>query len=362
MTGIIRHPKVQKAINHPKVRKVVNKKTILWFGLIKLVIYIFTASFFAIHAMNAEAAYGLPDSYTQVKTADSNTVYYLNHATGQKKAYTSSSAFFSYGNEFNQVKTISRDKLSLWADVKLIKTADSKNIYYIQGKTKSALNNSDLAVFANEQITDVNVSDFLSYKTVKRSEANIYPNSKTKVNTSAVASQYSISPINDRSVATETATSSDSHSKKAALRPSKLSNANDSLFRWPTSSHRISYYFHDANYPFRNYGEHDAIDIITSQGSSVYAAADGKVIDVADNNNGNFNYITVLHSNGITTRYGHVSKINVALGDEVIAGQKIALSGGKPGTIGAGPYTTGAHLDFQVTKDGAAVDPLPFME
>jgi murein DD-endopeptidase MepM/ murein hydrolase activator NlpD len=140
------------------------------------------------------------------------------------------------------------------------------------------------------------------------------------------------------------------------------SNPTGLSLAWPTSSRRISYYFHDANYPFIGYGEHTGIDIVTSQGTSVYAAGDGEVIDVADNHNTNYNYVTIRHADGLTSTYGHLSRVDVKMGDRVQGGQKIGLSGGKPGTTGAGPYTNGAHLHFEVSLNGELVDPLNYLQ
>ena len=61
------------------------------------------------------------------------------------------------------------------------------------------------------------------------------------------------------------------------------------------------------------------------------------------------------------TLYGHVSDIMVMDGQSVKAGDVIGLSGGTPGTKGAGLYTTGPHLHFEILKDGVHVDPLEYM-
>jgi murein DD-endopeptidase MepM/ murein hydrolase activator NlpD len=132
-------------------------------------------------------------------------------------------------------------------------------------------------------------------------------------------------------------------------------------FQWPvTPSMGISAHFDDAGYQERFGMPHQAIDIPTPQGSVVYAAADGTVAKVTDNGLG-FNSIVLKHGNGMATLYGHVSKFLVVEGDEVHAGDAIALSGGMPGTPGAGHMTTGPHLHFQTLKDGVPVDPLGYL-
>ena len=59
--------------------------------------------------------------------------------------------------------------------------------------------------------------------------------------------------------------------------------------------------------------------------------------------------------------YGHISGVNVSKFDVVKRGQVIAKSGGEPGTMGAGPMTSGPHLHFEVFKNGEAVDPLAYL-
>ncbi|MFC1663495.1 murein hydrolase activator EnvC family protein [Patescibacteria group bacterium] len=155
----------------------------------------------------------------------------------------------------------------------------------------------------------------------------------------------------------------------------------DGRLIWPVNpSGGISAYFHDPKYPYRNLFEHNAIDIPKQQGTQVLAAADGEV-KIARNVGWNttycpayfgnnpcpaYNYIIIYHGNDIATTYGHLSQIYVAEDDLVKQGEVIALSGGTPGTAGAGLLTTGAHLHFEVrelNEDGypIAVDPLLYL-
>ena len=59
--------------------------------------------------------------------------------------------------------------------------------------------------------------------------------------------------------------------------------------------------------------------------------------------------------------YGHISGFLVEERQKVRAGDAVALSGGRPGTKGAGRLTTGAHLHFEVLKDGTQVNPLQYL-
>ena len=135
---------------------------------------------------------------------------------------------------------------------------------------------------------------------------------------------------------------------------------NDSGFIWPVAKNRITAYFHDPDYPFRYIFEHPAIDIKAAQGSSIKAAASGYVAIARDAGRG-YSYIMIVHGNGLATVYGHVSRIFVAPDEYVVQGQAIGLSGGMPGTSGAGPLTTGPHLHFEIRLNGVPVDPLEYL-
>jgi murein DD-endopeptidase MepM/ murein hydrolase activator NlpD len=138
-------------------------------------------------------------------------------------------------------------------------------------------------------------------------------------------------------------------------------DASEFVLRWPVSPARgISAYFHDPSYT-KVFGViHNAIDIPVNQGTAVLAPADGVVYKVKDNGYG-YSYLILAHKGGFMTAYGHILEFRVEAGDKVKEGQTIALSGGTPGTKGAGLMTTGAHLHFEVMKGGKYVDPLEYL-
>lgn len=134
-----------------------------------------------------------------------------------------------------------------------------------------------------------------------------------------------------------------------------------SVLDWPVAPLLgISARFHDGSYKARFGMEHEAIDIPVNQGSPIAAAADGVVRTVSDKGMG-FNSLVIEHGGGVATLYGHVSEFLVSEGDVVHAGDIVAKSGGRPGTKGAGLFTTGPHLHFEVHVDGTPVNPLGYL-
>ncbi len=130
---------------------------------------------------------------------------------------------------------------------------------------------------------------------------------------------------------------------------------------WPVNPVRgITAYYHEASYA-RLFGmQHNAVDVRAAQETPVKVAAEGIVYKAVDNGFG-YSYVMVAHAGGFMTLYGHISKILVNEGDMLSQGDIIGLSGGIPGSKGAGVYTTGAHLHFEIIKDGSYEDPLNYL-
>lgn len=117
---------------------------------------------------------------------------------------------------------------------------------------------------------------------------------------------------------------------------------------WPTSGSLSS------PYGMRHGRMHYGIDIANKTGTPVYAAAAGQVIRAG----WYYNYgltVDIDHGNGLMTRYGHLSSINVKYGDKVKNGQLI----GKMGNTG---YSTGPHLHFEVRVNGKPRNPMSYLD
>ena len=98
---------------------------------------------------------------------------------------------------------------------------------------------------------------------------------------------------------------------------------------------------------------HTGIDLRGDTGDPVRATANGKVT-IAGMNGGYGNMVEVDHGNGFATRYGHMSKIEVKVGQQVRIGETI-------GRIGSTGRSTGPHLHYETRIDGEAVDPQKFL-
>lgn len=106
--------------------------------------------------------------------------------------------------------------------------------------------------------------------------------------------------------------------------------------------------------PFlRQLALHTGVDLRAESGEPVRAAAAGRVAQ-AGRNGGYGLMVEVEHGNGLSTRYAHLSAIEVAVGASVAAGAIV-------GRAGSSGRSTGPHLHYEVRADGEPVDPLRFL-
>ncbi len=118
------------------------------------------------------------------------------------------------------------------------------------------------------------------------------------------------------------------------------------IFPLPNGSWRISSYFGDGR-------GHKGLDICAEKGTSIYAVKGGTVTS-AKYDGAYGNCIVINHGDGTSTRYAHSSKLLVSVGDVVETGEVIAL-------VGSTGRSSGNHLHFEVLKNGAQVDPAPYV-
>lgn len=101
-------------------------------------------------------------------------------------------------------------------------------------------------------------------------------------------------------------------------------------------------------------GFHDGLDIAAKQGTPLQATATGRVLRYYSDDGGAG--IDIKCDDGTIVRHWHLSQFNVANGAYVQIGDIIGLTGGAPGTWGAG-FSTGAHLHWGTKVNGTWVDP-----
>jgi len=99
---------------------------------------------------------------------------------------------------------------------------------------------------------------------------------------------------------------------------------------------------------------HAGMDFRAPTGTPIRAPASGKIVR-AGRNGGYGKMVEIDHGNGLKTRFAHLSRIQVRVGEEVSAGQRIGASGNTG-------RSTGPHLHYEVRKDGQAVNPMRYLK
>ncbi|MFV0505117.1 MAG: M23 family metallopeptidase [Bacteroidales bacterium] len=134
------------------------------------------------------------------------------------------------------------------------------------------------------------------------------------------------------------------------LRSRTVHSAYPSIY--PVKKHDIT---SQSNYGMRNGRMHTGQDLAAPKGTYVFAAAEGVVTYAKRNRKSGYGkMITIKHDSQYSTVYAHLSRIRVKVGKRVKKGQYI----GKVGNTGR---STGAHLHYEVRKNGTPVDPRPYL-
>lgn len=97
---------------------------------------------------------------------------------------------------------------------------------------------------------------------------------------------------------------------------------------------------------------HKGLDFAASTGTPIYATGDGSV-KVSEFNSGYGNMVVLKHGNGYESLYAHMSRSKVRNGQKVKRGDVI-------GYVGSTGLSTGAHLHYEIHKNGEAVDPVMY--
>lgn len=132
-----------------------------------------------------------------------------------------------------------------------------------------------------------------------------------------------------------------------ATAPEARGLAKNARFVWPVRGRLLQPFSGTSSAP------HDGIDVATTPGASITAAADGKVI-FSDRLSSYGNVIIVEHSGGFTTVYAHNERNLVRKGARIRRGERIA-------TLGASGRARTPHLHFEVRKDNVARNPLYYL-
>jgi murein DD-endopeptidase MepM/ murein hydrolase activator NlpD len=101
---------------------------------------------------------------------------------------------------------------------------------------------------------------------------------------------------------------------------------------------------------------HSGVDIANHIGTPILAADSGRVIVAGwTDNTGYGNRVMIDHGNGYVTLYGHMSQINVQVGQTVKRGDVIGL-------MGSTGRSTGPHCHFEVRVGGVPQDPMHYLK
>lgn len=124
--------------------------------------------------------------------------------------------------------------------------------------------------------------------------------------------------------------------------------------RLPLLDAELTSSFGNRSDPFmRSHAFHAGLDFGAVHGTPIMAAAGGKVVFAGWKSDYGW-LVEIDHGNGLATRYAHASRLLVQEGRVVVPGERIAL-------VGSTGRSTGAHLHFEVLRNGRHIDPKRYL-
>lgn len=98
---------------------------------------------------------------------------------------------------------------------------------------------------------------------------------------------------------------------------------------------------------------HTGIDFTAPSGTAIQATGNGVIVAIKDSGTGYGRHVIIDHGFDYQTLYGHMSEIQVKVGEKVIKGQQI-------GTVGSTGTATAPHCHYEVHYNGVPVDPIHY--
>ncbi len=274
------------------------------------------------------------------------------HANDQRNYVEIMLSYGSFADFYNQAKTTENVYIDIGRSVKEVRLAKED----LDARKKQVEAEQKAYQDLQTQLTDQK-DGLVSQQTEKQVLLNQTKASESQYQTllASLKKQYQVIEAEQQSF--------EDKIRKKLAEQNKMPASGDLVLSWPTPSHYINAAFHDSDYPFRKVFEHSGLDIKAAYGTPLRATASGYVARAKHCATAAcYSYILIVHTSSISTVYGHLSRINVEENQFVNRGDIIGYSGGTPGTVGAGPFVTGAHLHFEVRKNGIPVDPAPYLE
>lgn len=244
----------------------------------------------------------------------------------------SAESFFDFLNRFEIVRQVSSYDQTVFDDLKKAKDTVQQQ--------KESLESSLADEQSTQQSLESNKAALEKQRTEKTQKLQSLENQQSETSASYAAAIEEAEALMEKY-------------QKAAAELAAQTTYVGGTFMWPlpASNNVVTCKYGYRIHPVTGkYSLHTGVDLRASTGTKIYASLSGTVVlSKYDSTWGN--YVIINHGGGYTSLYAHMTKRNVSEGDKASQGQVI-------GYVGSTGWSTGAHLHFELRKNGASYDPL----